>query len=605
MAIYREDIVDIELTSGTIHRSFLTRSIGSGDNKANRFGVRVLRNGSPVELGLSTVEGFFRNSNGDNIAITDGNIVSGNTAVVILPQACYNYEGQFCLAIKIVGGGITGTMRIVDGVVDNTNTGGAVAPTETVPTYQEILAVYEEMEEAVEIVESLQEELEEKYVGFRRYMTAEDDCFTVDVGVYGISPSANLKPDNLPSDFPETAGGFLVALEKENDRMMVGFIFQNYAKRVWFRSGYDWEELAKVSAMNSAIASAVDNVYSYLYNNLIPDFVAIAKDSYVPGSALSATKTQYKFLDSTGVRDVAETYMNWYVTNAITVSPFTFYYVDGSAQYNGHHIYQVLDSNGNIIAYEEATSSTVLTLSKKLIYTPEGAASIRIASVNGASGAAVYNATEKSISQKWVGEKWVCIGDSLTDTNIRTTMHYHDYIAQKTGITVVNLGKGGTGYKRSYDGNGPFIDRVSSIPTDASVVTIFGSGNDAIYTIGDPSDTGDSTLCGAINTTITAIFNRITTCRLGIITPTPWQSYNPADDTNWMARYSEAIVAICKRWGIPCLDLYHCSNLRPWDATFRAAAYSKDDGNGVHPDETGHAIITPMIESFVESLLMH
>ena len=50
MAIYHEDIVDIELESGNIHRSFAKHSIGSGDAAANRFGVRVLRNGEAVDL---------------------------------------------------------------------------------------------------------------------------------------------------------------------------------------------------------------------------------------------------------------------------------------------------------------------------------------------------------------------------------------------------------------------------------------------------------------------------------------------------------------------------------------------------------------------------
>jgi hypothetical protein len=50
----------------------------------------------------------------------------------------------------LVGGGITGTMRIIDGVVDNTNTGSAVAPTGTVPTYQEVLAAYDEMSAMIE-----------------------------------------------------------------------------------------------------------------------------------------------------------------------------------------------------------------------------------------------------------------------------------------------------------------------------------------------------------------------------------------------------------------------------------------------------------------------
>ena len=36
-------------------------------------------------------------------------------------------------------------MRIVDGMVDNTGVDGAVAPVGTIPTYQEILAVYDQM----------------------------------------------------------------------------------------------------------------------------------------------------------------------------------------------------------------------------------------------------------------------------------------------------------------------------------------------------------------------------------------------------------------------------------------------------------------------------
>lgn len=144
MAIYKEDIVDINLETGNIHRSFLGRSIGTADSGADHFGVRVFRDGAAVSLSGVSVQGYFRDSHGNNIAITSGNSVSGNVATVVLPQACYNYEGQFVLAIKLVGGGVTGTVRIVDGVVDNTNTGGAVAPTSTVPTYQEVLALYEQ-----------------------------------------------------------------------------------------------------------------------------------------------------------------------------------------------------------------------------------------------------------------------------------------------------------------------------------------------------------------------------------------------------------------------------------------------------------------------------
>ena len=152
MGFMKKNIVDIELTGGNIHRSFLNYAIGRNDDDADWFGVRVFRDGQPVNLEGSSVQGFFKQAGRDPIAITSGNNISGNLAEVLLPQACYNYDGQFTLAVKLIStdDGVTGTMRIVDGMVENTNVNGAVAPTETIPTYQEILAVYEEMVEAKE-----------------------------------------------------------------------------------------------------------------------------------------------------------------------------------------------------------------------------------------------------------------------------------------------------------------------------------------------------------------------------------------------------------------------------------------------------------------------
>lgn len=147
MAIYKRDLVDINLETGNIHRSWLQHSIGYKDQKADHFGIRVFRDGTPVDLTGVSVQGVFLPPQGDPIAITSGNIVSGNVAEVVLPQACYNYDGQFTLAIKLVdsNNNVTGTVRIVDGMVDNTHASGTVAPTSAVPTYQEILSTYDAM----------------------------------------------------------------------------------------------------------------------------------------------------------------------------------------------------------------------------------------------------------------------------------------------------------------------------------------------------------------------------------------------------------------------------------------------------------------------------
>ena len=205
---------------------------------------------------------------------------------------------------------------------------------------------------------------------------------------------------------------------------------------------------------------------------------------------------------------------------------------------------------------------------------------------------------------KWAGKKWVVVGDSHTEHNIRATKNYHDYVAEKTGITVVNLGSSGSGYKRRWEDNKAFYQLLDSIPEDADVVTIYGSGNDLSQPLGEVTDTGTDTLCGCINTTIDNFNARLPGTPLGIITPCPWSNANPANENCAMALYSAAIVEICKRRSIPCLDLYHCSNLRPWEAAFRELFYTRDDGGGCHPDENGHAILAPRFAAFLETLLI-
>lgn len=227
MAIYKRDIVDINLETGNIHRSFLKHSIGYLDQAADHFGIRVLRNGEPVDLTGVTVQGIFMPPQGNPIAITTGNIIEENVAEVVLPQACYNYDGQFCLSIKLVDAtnAITGTMRIVDGMVDNTHASGTVAPTETVPTYQEILSVYADMVAALVTVDELDDEVSDlksalylynsmnripinavsKTTGGLTFTSNGDGSYTVEIGTAGSS-GANYSLISGNGKFPDGIG---------------------------------------------------------------------------------------------------------------------------------------------------------------------------------------------------------------------------------------------------------------------------------------------------------------------------------------------------------------------------------------------------------------
>lgn len=220
-------------------------------------------------------------------------------------------------------------------------------------------------------------------------------------------------------------------------------------------------------------------------------------------------------------------------------------------------------------------------------------------------GVPIANVNGLTPSLQMTGKKWVAFGDSLTEANPRTTKNYHGYVAEDLGWSVTNMGVSGTGYKRTSENNTAFYQRISSVPLDTDVITIFGSLNDlgAGVPLGTPSDTGTDTLAGAINTTLDNLNTRLPVVPVGIISPTPWQSSKPWDDTSTATQYAKLLKDICADRGLPFLDLYHTSGLRPWEAEYRTLMYSRDGGSGVHPDENGHKFIASKFREFVKTLI--
>lgn len=273
----------------------------------------------------------------------------------------------------------------------------------------------------------------------------------------------------------------------------------------------------------------------------------------------------------------------------------------------------VSDPDGNVIVrLEDGHIKTKNFNSKKQPVRATGSDATADLDISDTIGNIILRLKNGNIETKWfnstyirqlTGKKWAAMGDSLTEVNRRTTKHYHDYIAEETGISVYNMGSSGTGYKRHENDNIAFYQRILNVPADSDVVTIFGSFNDlgGGYDLGTATDTGTSTLGGCINTTIDNLYSVIPGVHLGIVSPTPWDNITPSGTSG--NNYCGLLADICKRRSIPFLDLFHCSNLRPWDSSFLAVAYTKDEGNGVHPDETGHALITPMFRQFLFSLI--
>ena len=204
--------------------------------------------------------------------------------------------------------------------------------------------------------------------------------------------------------------------------------------------------------------------------------------------------------------------------------------------------------------------------------------------------------------------KWGVLGDSLTEVNASASKRYHDYVAEDLGFTVLNYGVGGTGYKRGDSTSTSFYNRIESMDSSLQVITIFGSLNDcnAIANgtpLGNVLDATADTVAGAINLTLEKLNAKFPTIPIGIITPTPWHTSVLGDSSNVNTQYVEMLIAIAKKRGLPILDLYNTSGLRPWDVSYRALMYSHDNGAGVHIDENGHKFISPKVSEFMKTLI--
>lgn len=208
------------------------------------------------------------------------------------------------------------------------------------------------------------------------------------------------------------------------------------------------------------------------------------------------------------------------------------------------------------------------------------------------------------------GKKWIVFGDSLTDnTNAYASKRYFDYVSNDLNLNVTNMGVSGTGYMRTQGSNTAFYQRISSADATADLLTIFGSGNDCNLTalgvsgFGSATDTGTASVAGCINTTFDNFYSLMPLKRLAVITPTPWAGYDLNIPNNNMEQFTDLLVQICKNRGIPCLDLYHSSGLRPSLAAFNALYYENSVTGNTHPNDSGHQYIYPAIREFIKSLI--
>jgi len=224
-------------------------------------------------------------------------------------------------------------------------------------------------------------------------------------------------------------------------------------------------------------------------------------------------------------------------------------------------------------------------------------------------------------------KRWGLFGDSITEHNSRATANYHDFIRIETGIITKNYAIGGSGYKNRDDNGNAFYQtayRNRAELSQCDVITIMGGVNDCTRgtfdtIFGTPDDVfeGDdmtavtsNSICACIKKLLDIIIENAPLAKIAVISPLPavtsGYTFNPSDDTNNMSRLVEAIKAICNDYGVPFLDLYHSSGLRPWDDVMNQAFFlcnSADSPDRLHPNIYGQKYIYPQIREFIKTLI--
>ncbi len=216
-------------------------------------------------------------------------------------------------------------------------------------------------------------------------------------------------------------------------------------------------------------------------------------------------------------------------------------------------------------------------------------------------GVSVFVSSQANTSG-WKNRRWATLGDSITYQQT-----WQGYVVSKFGLLFTNFGIGGTKVSGSIgDVNAMCQDtRINAIPTDIDLISVMGGTNDWAQSValGDVNTSDPTTFYGALNTMVSKLMTRFADKRIMLFT-TPYGEM-PAritDGNNWINAktnnqglttydYAEAVRVIAKKWGLPCVDVFH-------DAGFNTAnltIFMQSDGNYIHPNTEGGKRIAEVV----------
>lgn len=245
-----------------------------------------------------------------------------------------------------------------------------------------------------------------------------------------------------------------------------------------------------------------------------------------------------------------------------------------------------------------------------------------------------YGTTTKTyktqkVDNELVGKSAYYLGDSIcaaTSVGSASSLYkkgWAGWIGEKNSMNWVNLGKDGATV--STVSTNTVIAQMSSVKSDADYIIVEGGCNDfdqmngstdsakmgALTAVWDDSY-AQNTYIGALEHVFYTLVTDHPNAKIGYIIPhimgrRNWTQY---ETISYRIYYNQAIE-VCKKWGIPYIDLWYESPLNPNLTVYYDASLGNDgnisDGSKAYVDGqhlTGHGydLISPKIEAWMRTL---
>lgn len=222
----------------------------------------------------------------------------------------------------------------------------------------------------------------------------------------------------------------------------------------------------------------------------------------------------------------------------------------------------------------------------------------------------------------FAGKTLLVTGDSITESNFRTSINWHDYLKNWYGLAAVkNDGVSGSGLIK----NNGIVYRINNWDAKYGtfdMILIMGNMNDGtsgvtgqpewLGTFEDQDDSKkDTSLYGALHYTLRTLITKYPNTPIGWIISQPRSQVGDQGKCwgidGWFEKWTIAIKEVCAHYSIPVLDLYHESNiLRPWIPENNKKYFScsaSPDGDGIHPNELGQEVMAKKIYAWMNQYM--